>query len=215
LEYYQTTFEERYFQLAADLCEQALLRFRREGAGFYDTADNHEPLLTRPSNVQDQALPSGNALACTVLLKLYALTNNGIYLDPVEETLPGVLSMAARYPTAFGQWLAAADLYLYGATSVALVGHEVDRDEGRDEMLKVLREEYWPNLIVAFRDNDANSMVPGLNEKHSLEGRSSAYVCAGTVCYPPVVEAVALRGQLIRLSRSGGPADNTRELAIS
>lgn len=215
LEYYQTTFEERYFQLAVDLCDQALLRFRREGAGFYDTADNHEPLLTRPSNLQDQALPSGNALACTVLLKLYALTNNGSYLDPVEETLPRVLSMAARYPTAFGQWLAAADLYLDGATSVALVGREADRDEGPDEMLKLLREEYWPNLVVAFRDSEANSLVPGLNEKHLLEGRPGAYVCAGTVCYPPVTEAVALRGQLIGSFRSGGPADSSRELAVS
>ncbi|MGA2112732.1 MAG: thioredoxin domain-containing protein [Anaerolineales bacterium] len=208
LEYYQTTFDERYFQMAVDLCDQALLRFRRVGAGFYDTADDHEPLLTRPSNLQDQALPSANALACTVLLKLYALTGKANFLDPVEESLPRALAMAARFPMAFGQWLVAADLYLEGVTSVALVGPAAEDLGERGEMLRLLHQEYWPNLVVAFRDANANSLVPGLNEKPMRDGRPSAYVCAGTVCYPAVVEVSQLKKLLrpaLLAARPGEP----------
>ena len=38
--------------------------------GFYDTSDDHEALIFRPKDVQDNAIPSGNAAASLVLLQL-------------------------------------------------------------------------------------------------------------------------------------------------
>lgn len=196
LEFYQTTFEERYFEIARELCDQILLHFRRTGTGFYDTADDHERLLLRPSNLQDRPVPSASALACTVLLKLHALTGDAKYLTPVEESLPRALALAVRFPTAYGQSLLAAALYLEGITSVALVGHAAKDGGDQAEMFQLLREGYRPNLVTAFRDTDARSLVPGLNEKSMRQGLPSAYVCRGTVCYPPVVRVSELRGLL-------------------
>ena len=37
----------------------------QEDGGFYDTSDDHEQLILRPKDVQDNAVPSGNAMATT------------------------------------------------------------------------------------------------------------------------------------------------------
>lgn len=73
--------------------------------GFFDTARDAETLLTRPKDLQDNATPSGNALAVEALLRLAALTEKSEWSQIAEEALGLVTEMAARYPTAFGRWL--------------------------------------------------------------------------------------------------------------
>ena len=47
----------------AALMDRVLARFADPAGGFFDTADDHERLVTRPKDVQDNAVPSGNAMA--------------------------------------------------------------------------------------------------------------------------------------------------------
>ena len=77
---YETTFDERWIDRAAELCDAMLAHFRDpEGGGFFYTADDHETLITRPKDPQDNAVPSGGAMATTVLLRLAALTGEARY----------------------------------------------------------------------------------------------------------------------------------------
>ena len=48
--------------------------------GFFDTSKDGEGLLLRPKDVQDNATPLGNALACEALLKLAEFTGIAISL---------------------------------------------------------------------------------------------------------------------------------------
>jgi uncharacterized protein YyaL (SSP411 family) len=73
LELYQTTFEPRWYLAAQELAERMMAHFRAPDFGFYDTSDDHEALITRPRDLQDNATPSGNAMAVTALLKLGGL----------------------------------------------------------------------------------------------------------------------------------------------
>ena len=41
---------------------------------FFDTASDHETLITRPRDVTDNAVPAGNSLAVELLLRLGTLT---------------------------------------------------------------------------------------------------------------------------------------------
>ena len=67
--------------LARSLMDRVLARFADPAGGFFDTADDHERLVTRPKDVQDNAVPSGNAMAARVLLRLAAWTGEGEYRD--------------------------------------------------------------------------------------------------------------------------------------
>ena len=49
-------------------------------AGFFNTSDDHEALITRPRDLQDNATPSGNAVTITTLLKLAGFTDELRYV---------------------------------------------------------------------------------------------------------------------------------------
>jgi len=65
---YEATFDERWFTIARGLVDRILARFEDNAGGVFDTADDHERLVTRPKDPQDNAIPSGGAMAATVLL---------------------------------------------------------------------------------------------------------------------------------------------------
>ncbi len=105
---YETTFDERWFVIARGLMDRVLERFTDPAGGFFDTADDHERLITRPKDVQDNAVPSGSAMAATVLLRLAAWTGEARYREAAERAIGTVAPYLVRYPTGFAQWLVAA-----------------------------------------------------------------------------------------------------------
>lgn len=105
LELYQSDFNQRWFLEAYELAGEMLEYFIDPAGGFFDTARDAETLLTRPKDLQDNATPSGNALAVEALLRLAALTEKSEWSQIAEKALGLVTEMAARYPTVFGRWL--------------------------------------------------------------------------------------------------------------
>ena len=70
--------------------------------------------MTRPKDLQDNAVPSGNAMAATVLLKLGAFTGEGRYIDAAERALRMVQPALGSAPTGFAQWLERARFRTWG-----------------------------------------------------------------------------------------------------
>jgi uncharacterized protein len=187
---YEATFEERWFTTARALMDSVLARFTDPAGGFFDTADDHERLVTRPKDVQDNAIPSGNAMAARVLLRLAAWTGVGAYRDAAERAIRTVVPFVVRYPTGFAHWLGAIDLAMAPAIEVAIVGATNDPATGL--LLAETRRGYRPNQVVSVAADPAASAVPLLADRVALGGRPTAYVCRGFVCRLPVTEADAL-----------------------
>ena len=193
---YEATFDERWFTTARALMDRVLARFADPAGGFFDTADDHERLVTRPKDVQDNAVPSGNAMAVRVLLRLASWTGEGGYRDAAERAMRAVVPFAVRYPTGFGQWLSAMDLALAPAVEVAIVG-PLD-DPATTGLLAETRRGFRPNQVVSVSSDPAASAVPLMAERVALDGRPTAYVCRSFVCRLPVTDPEALRAQLER-----------------
>ena len=193
---YETTFDERWFTVARGLADRILDRFADPAGGFFDTADDHERLITRPKDVQDNAVPSGGAMATTVLLRLAAWTGEGRYREAAERALGTVASYLVRYPTGFAQWLVAATFATAVVDEVAVVG-DLASDATR-ALLAPTRAEWRPNQVVAAApaEHIAGSAVPLLAARVALDGRPTAYVCRGFVCDLPVTDPGALRVRL-------------------
>jgi len=189
---YEATFDERWFGAARGLADEILGRFSDPAGGFFDTADDHEPLLARPKSLQDSPLPSGNAAAAEVLLRLNALTGEGSYRQAGEETLKLVGNLPARYPTAFAQWLNAGLLVREGLTEVAIAGTHDEHDTRA--LLGVVRAVYRPLAVVAV-GREATT-VPLLKDRPMIQGNATAYVCRDFVCRLPVTTPADLGAQL-------------------
>src|SRR5439155_10836982 len=124
---YDATFDERWFTTARELADTILAHFGDPAGGFFDTADDHEALVTRPKDPQDNATPSGGSMATLVLLRLAALTGESSYRDAAERAIATVTSFLGRYPTGFANWLSAAMLAVDGVVELAIVGDPSDR----------------------------------------------------------------------------------------
>ncbi len=194
LSLYEATFEERWFTTARELTEVVLARFADPGGGFYDTADDHEALVARPRGLQDGALPSGNAMAATVLLRLAAWTGEGRYRDAAERTLAPVTTLAGRHPTGFGQWLVAMDLAIVGLDEVAIVG--APSDERTRALARVASRRFRPHQVLAAGADPSASAVPLLGGRFSLDGLPTAFVCRDFACRQPVTQPEALAALL-------------------
>jgi uncharacterized protein YyaL (SSP411 family) len=190
---YEATFEERWFVAARDLAEAMLEHFADPAGGFFDTADDHEALIARPKSLQDNATPSGNAMATTVLLQLAAYTGQARYQEAAERAIGQVTSYAHRYPTAFGQWLCAITVTLVGLTEVA-VSVEAEPQEG-STLVDVVRSAFRPFSILAVGRSETSS-IPLLHERPLRDGLPTAYVCRNFACRAPTTDPAELAAQL-------------------
>jgi uncharacterized protein len=191
---YEATFDERWFVVARALMDAVLDRFADPDGGFFDTASDHERLVTRPKDVQDNATPSGGAMAAFALLKLAALTGEGRYRTAAERAVGAITPFAGRYPTAFAMWLQAIDLALTDISEVAVVG-DLD-DPGAQALLRVAGGGYAPGRVVAASAAGSATAVPLLLDRPLLNARPTAYVCRGFACQAPVTDPDALQEQL-------------------
>jgi len=195
LELYQTDFNEKWFISAKELADEMIEKFSDPDGGFFDTPSNGQNLLFRPKDVQDNATPSGNALACEALLKLAAFTDNGNYRDIAEKALGLVTKFTLQYPLGFGRWLTAAEIASGTVKQVAVVGEAEDPNFQR--LLKVIRAEYRPNVVVAASSSSIKENAPTLLYNRTMvDGKATVYVCEGFVCKQPTTEVEVLVEQL-------------------
>jgi uncharacterized protein YyaL (SSP411 family) len=185
LDLYQTDFNNKWFTSAKELADEMIDLFADPDGGFFDTPKDGEVLLLRPKDIQDNATPSGNALACEALLKLASFTDDGRYRDLAEQALGLVADVVSRYPTAFARWLSAADFALGNVKQVAAVYEAAD--EQSREILRFIQSAYRPNMIVAVSTYPPSKDAPPLLMERPLkQGLPTVYVCEGFVCKNPV-----------------------------
>ncbi len=182
---YQSDPNPAWYATALKLADEMVLHFSDPNGGFFDTRDDHEVLLVRPKDIQDNATPSGNALAANALLELAAFGDRTEWRSLAEDMLSVINNAALRYPTAFAQWLCAADFAIGPTHEVAIIGGL--EDPKTQELLKTLWKSFRPRQVTAI---SAYLPEPGssalLNDRPLLNGQPTAYVCEGFVCQRPV-----------------------------
>jgi uncharacterized protein YyaL (SSP411 family) len=191
---YEADFNPRWFAEARRLVDVMVARFGDPAGGLFDTSDDHEALPVRPKSVQDNATPSGNAMAATVLLRMAAFAGEGGYRNLAGDALRMVQPLLASYPTAFAQWLCALDFALGRPKEIAIVGDPAGADT--QALLRVVRGAYRPNQVVAIGGSGEASSIPLLAGRTRLDGRATAFVCENFACRLPVTDLGALAAQL-------------------
>jgi len=184
LELYQTDFNNYWFTSAHELTDVMIEKFDDPNGGFFDTPHDGETLLIRPKDISDNATPSGNALACEALFKMAAYTDDGKYRDLAEQALAIMGDSALRYPLGFARWLSAAENTQGNMKQIAVMGEA--GEEMFERMLKAIRAEYRPGVVVAASSYPPPEGAPALlNDRVLINENATAYVCEGFVCRQP------------------------------
>ena len=126
-ELHVATGELRWLEEANRLARLAVDLFADERrGGFFMTARDAEELVARKKDLDDNPVPSGNAMLAFVLLRLARIYGD----DELEHRAAGVLRLLhtnmSRIPSAFGWALCALDLYLSPPRELAIIGSPDD-----------------------------------------------------------------------------------------
>ena len=185
---YEATFDPRWFGTARATADAMIERFADdERGGFFETSSDHERLVARRKDLEDNPIPAGNSSAAYGLLRLAALTGERDYEDRALGVLRLLHPIAPQQPQAFPHLLQALDFHLAMVKEVALAGEDTRPLE------RVVRSRFRPHIVLAGGEADG---VPLLAGREPVDGRAAAYVCENFTCQQPVTEPAELEALL-------------------
>jgi uncharacterized protein YyaL (SSP411 family) len=194
------------FREAARLVEELVELFADEDrGGFFQTASDDDPLVIRPKELYDNAVPSGNSAAAEVLQRISLLTGDPEMGRLGTSAIRLVRDALARAPSGFGLALCAVDLYVGPTLEVAIIGDP--RDERTGALInEVVRTRFLPNVVLAIAkpDNEAaGEAVALVRDRPQIDGLPTAFVCRRFVCRLPVTKPDDLKRQLDEAEHAG------------
>ena len=205
---YELTFDAIWLERARSMCDVMIRWFWDEKVGaFYDTAHDHETLVTRPRDVTDNAMPSGTSLAVDLMVRIAEITGDAELRRSASIVLESFAEPMVRFGPAFGHLLGVADMAVHGAVEVALIGSP--READFEALARAVASEYVPSLVLGGGPPSDDGGIALLAGREMRGGRATAYVCRQFTCDAPVTGAAELREQLERAGvavRSVGPA---------
>jgi uncharacterized protein len=195
---YEASFEPRWFTEARRLMDSAIALFADEqNGGFFDTGSDAQALVSRPKEIMDNAIPSGNSVATEVLLRLAAFTGEEQYRQRADDYLRPLADIMVQHPQAFGHLLGALDFALSPVKEFAILGEPQQADTRA--LLGVINSRYLPNSVLACAapaNMEAIQVVPLLADRPLKDGKATAYVCQNFACLAPVNTAEELESLL-------------------
>ncbi|MGH7818028.1 MAG: thioredoxin domain-containing protein, partial [Candidatus Binatia bacterium] len=187
LDVYEALFDRSLLDRARQLTEIMLREFSDEDDGaFFFTGKSHEPLISRAKPIFDASIPSGNAMATQLLLRLHYITGNEDYRQRAEKVLRSYYDAMESQPFGFAHLLCALDFYLAKPKEIVVIGEQ--QDAGTREFLEGIYSSYLPNMTLqlAGPDEPLEKISPLLEGKTQLNGKPTVYLCQNVTCSAPV-----------------------------
>lgn len=192
LELYETTFDVGYLRKALELNRQMLDLFRdEEKGGLFFYGKDGEELLTRPKEIYDGAIPSGNSVAAYNMLKLSRITGDQNLEEHARRIFNAFAGEVILHPSAHS-FLMTALQFALGASREIVIAGAIDADD-TVEMIWKIHSLYLPDTVAIFHpvDNDGEQiweLIPFIKDMKPLEGKATAYICENFACRPPVMD---------------------------
>jgi uncharacterized protein YyaL (SSP411 family) len=192
IELYEASFDLEYFQFAIELNNQMIdLFWDQENGGLYFYGSDSEQLFTRNKEIYDGAVPSGNSVAALNFLRLAKLTYDAKLSQIAERQIDAFAGAVEHYPTGHSMFLIALD-YAYSPSSEIVIAGDKDAETSR-RMIAAVREKFRPHTLVVFvpigeEGERIRKLVPLVQDKHAIGGKTTAYVCENFSCQSPTTD---------------------------
>jgi uncharacterized protein YyaL (SSP411 family) len=184
-----------YLAFAQTLAERLVVDFTASDGSFYATAHGHEALLVRSREGHDGALPSANAVAARVLLRLARhLSRDDLRVQAVQA-LDAYGAHIARSPRAFATSVCVMDLARANATELVFAGRRGDPLLSR--LMAEAARFYMPNAVRAVAWEGGVGETPLTRAKGAAGGQAALYVCRDQRCDAPISEPSAIEASLL------------------
>jgi uncharacterized protein len=215
LDVFEADTDARYIEKAILYADFMIKHFwDDERKNFFLTSDDHEQLIVRTKSLYDLAIPSGNSMAASALVRLYHITRNSNYLLKAEQIMSVGAKAAGENPFGFGQLLNAIYLYIKKPIEITIIGTNLKKSTDSAQMSNWLGKQFIPNSITAIIKDQFQ--LDGLNKYPFFDGKKvdinkqtkkigahkepldaeHAFVCKDFSCSLPLVSLEQLQKHL-------------------
>lgn len=182
---YEVTFEQSYIIEAKKLCETALLKFYDYDKGmFFFSDEGSENLIIRPTNCNDNNMPSSNSVMIQNLIVLSYYFYQPMYLDIVHKVINNLQEKAITQPLNYSAFLSAAYLTVAGNKEFTVVYNSKNTDI--QDLLQKIHQNFNPFIIKSAIASDSERFLPILEDKEAHDGRTTYYICENNYCHDPI-----------------------------
>jgi len=190
LQFLQYRWRDDLLVFAQDLVNRVLAEFEDEAeGGFFFTSTEHEALIHTPKPAIDEAVPAGNGILCSVLLRLSELVHSAEYREAAERILRWATPEMERMPSAHTSLLSALHLYGSGLETCVLRGEAGQLEDWE----AVCRQGYVPRR-QCFSIPWYQVGPDWLPQETSSE--PLAYLCSNFSCSAPIRDLNVLKSAL-------------------
>jgi len=190
----EVLFDRSLLDRSIELCEIMLREFWDDkDGGFFFTGKSHEQLISRAKPIFDASIPSGNAMATQLLLRLHHITGREEYRERAEKVLRAYYDAMESQPFGFAHLLCALDFYLTKPKEIIIVGER--QDPATRELLQAIHSLYLPNRTLQLASPQASleNISPLLQGKIQTDGKPTVFVCHNYTCSAPVTRWAELK----------------------
>lgn len=175
--------------------------FKAKEGAFYQTLENLQ-LLIRKCEFYDGAEPSGNAVHCENLLRLYQLTQSPKYLKQAEDVLKAARTFIETFPPGACYHLIALQRYFDQKAPLVVVAYD-DVDSLKEEIQQALGAHFCPHAFLLQKGKEhrkeIDELIPAVSQQGCINGKTTFYVCRGSHCEAPLFDLAQIQEAIAHL----------------
>ena len=183
-----TLFEADYglewFVWAKELTNILKKKFKAENGAFYQSGGEDPSIILRSCHFSDGAEPSGNAVHCENLLRLYHISGEEQYLEQAQDILRAVKKYLDTGSPGYSYHVLNLIRYFDKEAPVVVVALN-DKRDFQNEIRQKLFSSYIPHRHIIWRhkvDDELCSLIPWLQDYRLVRGNIAVYICRNKVC---------------------------------
>lgn len=186
-------FEEdcgsEWLKWAIELTDVLQNEFKADKGAFYSNLED-PTLLIRKCEFYDGAEPSGNAVHCENLLKIYQITHDEKYLRQAEDIFRIAKHYIEIYPPGACYHLIALQRYLDLKSPTIIVALD-EAESLKGELQDFFSSHFNPHALVIWKrvkDTTLPALIPAHVDKNPIDGQTAIYICRQNLCEAPLIE---------------------------
>ena len=188
LELYRCKFEIEFLEQAVKTANHIVSYFYDKNSnGYFLYASDSEQLISRPKELYDGAMPSGNAIAAQVFAILSSLTGELYWEEISERQIRFLAGNTSDYPAGHTASLTALIKVLYPSKQLVCV---TDENLDFEKFLKDFHSTDFNDTDILIKTSENETILSNLcpfTKDYPVEKEKTAfYLCQNQTCTAPV-----------------------------
>lgn len=198
LELYDATFKPEYLKKAIEYNNDLLKLFWDEThGGLFHYGNDAEKLVSRPKEIYDGAIPSGNSVATQNFLRLTRLAGDSRLEEIAQKQFEYFNRDVSLSPHAYSFFLVAL-FYSESKSKEVIIAGDFDL-QGTQDMIQILQKNQNPlinTLVYTDKQKELGSIIPYVKNYKAVDGKATAYVCEDFACLSPITDLGELENSI-------------------